>query len=324
MRTVRHCLKSARAISLMSRRGVGLAARVAVCCSASGLVAIAPASAAPATRIGLPAGSFGAVARLVRPTRTAVARGEQAPCALGEVARTVEERTTTVVTSVVGGRLDRRRVVEVVQATVCASAFAPTSAPGTAYWLHGVPGTYGNTGAGAVADCTVAAAADLEQIFTRSPEPLAPGPWIAAYDALLAAEQPGVSPGPSAGLAVAPVLATWAGPGIAGTRIASARALGLGQASIERALRAGPLYGVVDLPAPTDPGVAPLVDTSYVALTQWTPADPGSSYLSGGLHAVAVVGFDASSVFLESWGYVQPVSWSWWAAHAEQADAITP
>ncbi len=309
---------------MIARRRGGLLALLVAGCVATGLLPDAGASGATPLGADARVAPATGAALSARSSRTAIARAGSAGCPSGEVPRVVEERTTTILTSVVGGRRDRRRVVEVARATVCASAFAPTSGPGTAYWLLGVPGTYGNTGAGAVADCTVAAAADLEQIFTRSPEPLRAGPWIAAYDALLSAQQPGVPPGSAAGLSVASVLAAWQGPGIAGTRIASARPLGLGKASVEHALASGPLYAVVDLPAPAGPRTAPLVDTSYVALTQWTPADPGSSYSSGGLHAAAVVGFDASGVFLESWGYVQPVSWSWWAAYAAQAYVVAP
>ncbi|MHB1974799.1 MAG: hypothetical protein ACYCR4_11050 [Acidimicrobiales bacterium] len=224
---------------------------------------------------------------------------------------------------VVGGRVALRRVLVSSTSSTCASEFAPVPEMST-YWAFGVPGSYGNTGAGSVADCTIAAAADLEQIFTASARPLPVAPWMAAYTALLAAEDPGEAPGSSAGLSVSSVLAAWQHGGIAGTKVGAVSPVTLGRSTIEAALERGPLYAVVDLPAPVDPGTSPLVDSSYVALSQWSPGLPGSGYFVAGPHALAVVGFDRSSVFLETWGYIQPVTWSWWAAYASQAFSVVP
>lgn len=246
-------------------------------------------------------------------------------CPAGEIAQSQRLRTTRAVLRRLDGHLVRRRVLAWAWHVTCASAVGPRiGRAGSVYWPTGRPGAYGNVGPGSVADCTVATAADLEQIFAHRSRPADSAPWLAAYAHLLAEQEPGVQPGPDAGLAVGTVLAAWQGPGIAGTRIAAALPLGLGRASIEAALRRDPLYAVLDLPAPVAPGTPALVDTAYVALAQWTTAHPGSGYSAAGPHAAAVVGFDSTDVYLESWGYVQPVTWSWWRTYATTAWAITP
>jgi hypothetical protein len=286
-----------------------------VAVAALGLGAVTPArGVGVAHSIALTAGGGGA---------RAIERLASAACPAGEQVRVVRTRATVVRREVVGGRVTLRRVLAWTTSATCASVYAP--APGAStYWASGTPGSYGNTGTGAVADCTVAAAADLEQIFTHSARPLPAAPWIDAYTAMLAAQDPGQSPGPDAPLAVPAVLATWQSTGIAGTRVAAVSSVALGQSSIEAALRQGPLYAVVDLPAPSDPGTPPLVDASYVALAEWSPGHPGTGYFAPGAHALAVVGFDHSAVLLETWGYVQPVSWSWWATYAMEAFAVHP
>jgi len=191
------------------------------------------------------------------------------------------------------------------------------------YWVRGNVSSYGNIGPSAVADCTVATAADLEQIFDGKTNPFPTSPWVSAYAALLAAEQPGTAPGPNAGLYINDVLTAWSTTGIAGTRIQAARPISLAKASVERALDRGPLYASFALPAPINDD-AVTVNSDYVAATPWTPTFAGAGYAAGGVHAAAVVGFDSTYVYVESWGYVQPVTWAWWSEFSTAAWAIAP
>ncbi len=197
-----------------------------------------------------------------------------------------------------------------------------TSPATTIDWARGtVFGSVGNAGADAVADCAVAAVADIEQILQGRTTPIDPAPFLAAYAAL--ARSAGESPGPSATIPPWLVLRAWHAPGIAGTRIAPALPVAPGRARLEQALAGGPLYAVVDLPRPVS--AAPVwVGTDDVAIRSWTTTSAPSGYLGSGVHVVAVVGYDARYVEVVTWGYVQPISWSLWARLATQVWAITP
>ena len=193
------------------------------------------------------------------------------------------------------------------------------------YWLRSDRiGTYGNVGRGAIPDCAIAAAADLEQIFQRSASPLPARPWVEAYFELLGSVDGNRFGAGPAGLDVSEVLGTWQREGIAGTRIASAIATPLAKSALEAELASGPLYAELDLPRLAWAGSVTYVDGRSIAVQPWSLVAPGSGYSSGGLHAVVVVGFDASYVYVETWGYVQPVTWGWWAHYAVAAWRVTP
>jgi len=193
--------------------------------------------------------------------------------------------------------------------------------PPSVDWGAGMTfGAVGNVGPGAVADCAIAAVADIEQVLARSSAPPDPSPYLAAYDALVRAA--GGVPGPQAGLAPSSVLSAWQGRGIAGTRARTARLASVGRGAVEAALASGPLYAVLDLPTPAS--TAPTwVSANDVAVTAWTPAAPPAGYEGGGAHVVALTGYDSSGVLVATWGFVQPVSWAEWAMMASAAWSIT-
>lgn len=202
------------------------------------------------------------------------------------------------------------------------------SAPGrsdpqvaTVYWAPGQIGTYGNSGPGAVPDCAIATVADLEQIFLGSPRPLDPRPWLAEYWRLLGSAASAITRA-SGGLDVRTVLRAWLTQGIAGSRIMAARPIHLDAVSVEQALAGGPLYGLIDLPEPVGQHAVNYVDAADIAVRPWTDVTPASGYVGSGPHAVAIVGYSDRYLFLETWGYVQPVSWGWWTAHSSAAWSI--
>jgi hypothetical protein len=187
-------------------------------------------------------------------------------------------------------------------------------------WATGLTfGTVGNAGPGAVADCAVAAVADIEQILSLTATPPDPAPYLTAYDELLAAARQ--APGATAGLVPASVLARWETAGIAGTRIRSATRTSVSVPGVERALASGPLYGVIDLPA-TSQHAGPWINASDTALSAWTSTTPPSGYSGSGLHVVAVVGYSSAGILLATWGYVQPVSWPVWSQIALAAWSV--
>ncbi|MCU1495346.1 MAG: hypothetical protein JWO62_3110 [Acidimicrobiaceae bacterium] len=189
-------------------------------------------------------------------------------------------------------------------------------------WANGITfGTVDNVGPGAVADCTVATVADLEQIFTHSPVPPSPAPYVAAYEVLARAE--GEVPGTNAGLLPADVLRVWRTSGIAGTRVAVVAATAVGRARLQQALSTGPIYAVVDLPASAS-SAATWIDDEGIALRSWTSTNAPAGYVGGGPHVVAVVGYNAQYVLLATWGYVQPVSWRLWQKMAAAAWSVRP
>ena len=202
------------------------------------------------------------------------------------------------------------------------SASTGTGAAAGIDWARGaVFGSVGNVGAHALADCAVAAVADIEQLLQGRTTPIDPAPFLAEYAML--ARAAGESPGPGAVLPPWLVLRAWHAPGIAGTRIAPAVPVGPGRSSLEHALSGGPLYAVVDLPRAAS--AAPVrVGADDLALKAWTAATPPSGYSGGGAHVVAVVGYDAQYVDVVTWGYVQPISWALWAHMVAQVWSVTP
>nr|MDA8292323.1 hypothetical protein [Actinomycetota bacterium] len=189
-------------------------------------------------------------------------------------------------------------------------------------WAAGMTfGPVANVGPGAVADCTLAAVADVEQVLARETEPIDPTPFVAAYDAL--ARAAGEVPGPRSGLRPADVLAAWRAGEIAGTKVRAARLASLDVTTVERALEAGPLYAVLQLPAPAS--TAPTwVDASGVALSAWSRTAPPAGYAQAGPHVVAVVGYDSADVLVATWGFVQPIAWSQWTAMVTAAWSVGP
>lgn len=227
----------------------------------------------------------------------------------------------------VGGRAAIGSVALLVVAAAAllpgTSARAATSPlPASVDWAQGLSfGPVGNVGAGAVADCAVAAVADIEQVLLRRPEPADPAPYLAAYGALARAS--GETPGPTAGLRPSDVLATWRTRGIAGTHANTRRLAALDVATVERALSVGPLYSVLDLPPPASTA-ATWVDAHGVALTAWSASSAPAGYTARGPHVVAVVGYDPVGVLVATWGFVQPITWAEWHVLATVAWAVLP
>jgi hypothetical protein len=112
-----------------------------------------------------------------------------------------------------------------------ASGSVPNSSPWTIDWGAGITfGAVDNVGPHAIADCTIASVAAIEQVFEHQPTPPNPRPYVAAYDAL--ARAGGESPGPNAGLVPSAVLAAWRKTGIAGSKISEAAPLPVSQSRV--------------------------------------------------------------------------------------------
>lgn len=183
---------------------------------------------------------------------------------------------------------------------------------GSVSWFNNVPrfGTYGDTStSGNLGDCAVAAIADILQIQQKR-GPLPAQPFIAAYEALATSD--GETPSGGAALPVSQVLAAWSSSGIAGTSEPT-RSVGTGRAAVIAALRRGPLYVTLDLPAPQPISVNVV---NGVSTSPWVVGHPPKGYLSAGPHAAVAAGFNARYVYLVTWGYVVPVSWAFWENHA--------
>lgn len=175
-------------------------------------------------------------------------------------------------------------------------------------------GVYGNIGT--EGDCTVAAAADLEQVWAAQAGQPDGRPTtasiLAAYQAII-----GPSANPADGAYTSEVLYYWESQGIGGQRIAGASEIALDPTSLENALaQDGALYGVIDIPAP---------DYSWAmespAVTWSTnEAPPGSPVVND--HAVAIVGYNGIGPLFATWGYVQQVTWAWWSTWGLDAYAI--
>lgn len=89
--------------------------------------------------------------------------------------------------------------------------------------------------------------------------------------------------------------------------------------AIEQAVIAdGAVYAAVTIPAPDMANFAP----GSSAL--WTLASaPKGSHVYG-LHAAALVGYDAIGPYLVAWGTVVHVTWAWWDTWATDAYAVIP
>lgn len=232
-----------------------------------------------------------------------------ARCLLGAVALVVGAGVASLAPSTIAG---------------ATTSGAPGSAAPQASidWATGMSfGPVANVGRGAVADCTLAAVADIEQVFSRQDSPIDPTPYVAAYDAL--ARAAGERPGPAAGLRPADVVSAWQRGAIAGSRVRARRLAALDRVTVEQALASGPLYGVLALPAPAS-SAPTWVDASGVALGTWSSSTPPAGYAASGPHVVAVVGYGASGVLVATWGYVQPITWQEWGVLATAAWAVAP
>jgi hypothetical protein len=117
------------------------------------------------------------------------------------------------------------------------------------------------------------------------------------------------------GLANSQLFEQWSGSGIVGTAIGSQMAdlPTTNQGLIENAIwQFGGVYASVNLPS---------ADTSIPANAEWNLAN-SSGPTSG--HAVAVVGYDRTDLFIVTWGRIQAVSWQWWSQFATTTYAVLP
>ena len=187
------------------------------------------------------------------------------------------------------------------------------SVPSQVCYGNGVPyESYGNSAWG---DCELAAAASLEQTWDGeigdSIAPLDESTIIAEYEQLS-----GATPDdPSVGLGNSQLFAQWSGAGIVGTtispQVSTLQTTNTGM--IESAIwQFGGVYASVDLPN---------VDRSLADNTEWNLANSQGA-TSG--HAIALVGYNQTDLFIVTWGRIQAVSWQWWDQYATGAYAVLP
>ncbi|MCU1492094.1 MAG: hypothetical protein JWM85_3499 [Acidimicrobiaceae bacterium] len=212
-------------------------------------------------------------------------------------------------------------------------AVTQARAPKSVDRYSGVPqfGLYGNGGDQAVGDCAVAAVGDVIQSWDAQEGlpagPLGPGPFLTAYQSIVGG--PG---GPNIGADSVQVLNYWQRTGIAGNKITAWHSIvnpGIDRlqynpvktgvsapdrATLEDYLAShGALYGGVFVP------VADYTAAMDTSSTPWTTVEAPRGRTTIGAHGVAIVGYDSFGPDLATWGYVQHVTWAWWAAYGQDA-----
>lgn len=176
-------------------------------------------------------------------------------------------------------------------------------------------GSYGNND---LADCALAAAADLQQLFDV--EAGGSGALLSSQEITADFAALGGS-GADTGVSVSAVEALWSERGIGGGKIAGMAEMPTVRTDVLAALRSGGgLYAIVNLPL--DDNVIPDEPTSVVPRA-WAPSSRRSiSAQSGPSHAVAVVGSWRGGLEIVTWGSVVPVTWAWWNAFAAHVFSI--
>lgn len=190
-----------------------------------------------------------------------------------------------------------------------------TSPTRSVSWFRSVPrfGTYGDTStSGNLGDCAIAAIADILQIQQHH-GPFPSQPFITTYEALV--KNDGEIPSTSTALPVSRVLQIWSSTGIAGSSEFTTP-VGVSRSVVMTALRRAPLYVTLALPSPDPVSVTVF---NGISTSPWVAVRPPKGYLSAGPHAAVAAGFDARYIYLVTWGYVVPVSWTFWHLHATGA-----
>ncbi|MCU1491665.1 MAG: hypothetical protein JWM85_3070 [Acidimicrobiaceae bacterium] len=171
---------------------------------------------------------------------------------------------------------------------------------------------YGN---GRWNDCTVAAMGDAEQTWNAQngyyAGPLDPAPLLSLYRRL--------SPH-NDGAPVQAALTAWQQAPIDGDRLTASAEVGIGRSAVESALHSGKeVLGVVALDALNALGESYAVGD----MSGWTVANSPGPGLVANTHAMAIVGFGRSWLYVVIGGYVQPVSWGWWKAYGVDAWSLS-
>lgn len=217
------------------------------------------------------------------------------------------------------GRLPAAPVVGVAELKAYASAPLPAppasvAAPTVAVW--GMDGngpdptvTIPGDGSG-VGDCTIAGAAHCVSAWNAE---------VGTKDAVPTADQVvtqyfALTGGQDNGLACTSVLQTWHTTGLFGNRIGAWAPVNHKQIiDIHQAVDAyGACYIGVNLPDSAETQFENNEPWSYV----------GDAPTGG--HCVTIVGYDATYVYVVSWGAVVPVTYPWLSAYLEEAYAIVP
>ena len=154
-------------------------------------------------------------------------------------------------------------------------------------------------------DCSIAAIASLEQVWNAElgdgGNILPQAPLVATYNQLVGGKDTGVYPSQA--------FIAWE-KGIDGQRIAKVSPIASDMSAVERAVwQLGGIYAIVNI---TGSDIQhPNVPTSKAAsISPWSLSEAVRPGAFGPIpHAVAVVGYDRSYVYLATWGSVQPVTW---------------
>lgn len=199
---------------------------------------------------------------------------------------------------------------------------APVTPPATADWYSHVPAwpvDYNDT----IGDCTIAAAMHLEQAWSMYATPDTPAnptlsDCLTAYEAV-SGYRPADPSNPTTnstdvGAIVLNVLDYWETTGICGATISGWAPLDVTDHNqIKLAIATfGGIYVGLRLPI-----------TAQTSGLVWdVAAGPAGVPGSWGLHAVSVLGYDASGVTVISWGEVIKMTWAAWDAWIDEAYAI--
>jgi hypothetical protein len=208
--------------------------------------------------------------------------------------------------------------------SVAKPALSPEFTP-TIDWAAGrTLGTFDNVGAHAVADCTIAAAADYEQIIQGSRTPLNAGPWLAEYTSLVTSA--GETPGPKSGVFPSALFRAWKRPNQTRTRIATATAIRTAIGTLRAALSSAPVFVTIDLAPAGHNTRSPLDSTTGIVSTPWSsvvtgPYGPSTITES---HSALLVGVDVThrEFLLASWGQTYAIPYSFFESMVTAAWVI--
>ncbi len=122
--------------------------------------------------------------------------------------------------------------------------------------------------------------------------------------------------GVDSGLVEADVLRQWATVGLFGKKIAGYAPVRLGTAVELRQVVAfyGAVYAGVRMPS--------IAMQQFQDGQPWALTGTSADYDLAGGHAVPVVAYGPTELFVVTWGQIQPVTWDWWQTYAEEAWAV--
>jgi hypothetical protein len=218
-------------------------------------------------------------------------------------------------TVMVKGAHGRRGTVSVAkQILVSVVAYhPPVSFNPTIDWASGLTfASYDNVGANAIGDCSLAAAADYEQIAQHSRTAPAEGPWLAEYASLAAAA--GETPGPDVGVDPPTLFQAWESVNQTGTQIASATPISTDVTTLSAALAVAPILVEFDLPVAAKRTLSGTDFKTGIISTPWTSANTGpyGPTTSVEEHTALLVGVDQGhhEFLVLTWGQTYALSYS--------------